>query len=1101
MLLTALWSKLHWKCLFPSPQQLKTVKLVIVALLLTGLAASARTYSQKVTISEKNVPIEKVFSIIEQQTGYVFFYDEALLAKARKVNIQAANLPLAEVLKLCFQDQPLTYAIVDETIIVKAKPQSAAIAAAPPPQDITGIVTDAEGQPLAGAAVKVKGTTQGAGTDRNGHFKIASVDDKATLEVSYIGYDTKLVPVNGGRSIAVQLTATVSDLGKTIVIGYGTTTKLKSTGSTSTLRAEDIAKQPIANPLNALQGRVAGALVTQSNGLPGSRVTIQIRGNNSIDASSLGSQPLYIIDGVPFNMNDNSLPFNNDVNGRGISASSGGLSPFSLINPSEIESIDILKDADATAIYGARGSNGVVLITTKKGKAGKTKLGITAYQGMGKVGHYIPMMNTQQYRQMRKEAFANDGTTPSLSTAPDLLAWDSTTTTDWQKRYMGNTAKLSDVQATVSGGDARTRFLLSTGYHYETPVFPGDYNNRRISSRFNADHTSLDRKFNANVTANYAYENTNLPYVDLSSLYILPPNMPLYNADGSLYWNANFNNPEATRLKKYGSKSHNLVTNAVLRYTILPGLDIKSSFGYNNIQMDQNQQEPAVSKNPTGSGTLTNSARFVFLNQRSYIWEPQATYSRNIGEGKLSALLGSTFQSSVNTALSQTADNYSTAALMNSLTGAGSYGTPTYSYTAYKYTSVFGRLTYDWKSKYLFNGVLRRDGSSRFGNDSRFGTFWSLGTGWVFSKEAFARSWSFLTFGKLRGSYGRTGNDQIQDYLYRAMYSSSGTYQNSTALVPSRIDNPLLHWQNTYKLEFGLDLAFLDSRVEATASYYTNRTPDQLGYLTLSDQAGFNSYASNFDAVIRNSGVEFELKTDNIRKKNFGWKTAFNLTIPRTNLVSASPSYFYYNRNLLGKPLSMVLRYNYMGVDPSTGRPLYRDATKDSLTFTPNFSTDRSMAGYTAPKMYGGINNTFNYKGFELSFFFQYTVQDGTIYPLNAPGVFSNGNQQTYWLNRWTKPGDNSALPKATTTSSVYGSWSSSNATWGNASFLRLRNVNMSYAFPAELLKKMHVENCRVFLQGQNLWWTSKNKYSYDPETGTSMPPLRIITAGLNVTF
>lgn len=1101
MRLTALWSKLHWKCLFPSPQQLRTVKLVIVALLCTALAASARTYSQKVTVSEKNVPIEKVFKIIEQQTGYVFFYDEALLAKAKRVNIQVANMPLTEVLRLCFQDQPLTYAIVDETIIVKAKAQSAVLATAPPPQDITGIVTDAEGQPLAGAAVKVKGTTQGAGTDKNGHFRIAGVDDKATLEVSYVGYDTKLVPVNGGRSIAIQLTATISELGKTIVIGYGTTTKLKSTGSTSTLRAEEISKQPIANPLNALQGRVAGALVTQSNGLPGSRVTIQIRGNNSIDPSSLGSQPLYIVDGVPFNMSDNSAPFFNDVNGRGISAAAGGLSPFSMINPSEIESIDILKDADATAIYGARGSNGVVLITTKKGKAGKTKLNVTAYQGMGKVGHYIPMMNTQQYRQMRKEAFANEAGTPSVSTAPDLLVWDSTTTTDWQDKYLGNTAKLSDVQATVSGGDNRTRFLLSSGYHYETPVFPGDYSNRRISSRFNADHTGLDRKFNANVSVNYSYENTNLPLNDLSALYILPPNMPLYNSDGSLYWNANFNNPEAIRLKKYGSKSHNLMANAVLRYTILPGLDIKSSFGYNNMQMDQSLAEPAVSKNPTGSSTPTNSARFVFINQRSYIWEPQATYTRNIGEGRLTGLLGGAFQSTVNTSLSQTADNYSTAVLTGSLAGAGSYGIPSYNYTAYRYTSAFARVTYDWKSKYLFNGVVRTDGSSRFGPDFRFGKFWSLGAGWVFSKEDFARSWSFLTFGKLRASYGRTGNDQIQEYLYRAFYSPSGTYQNATALAPTRISNPTLHWQNTFKLEMGLDMAFLDNRVEVTANYYRNRTPDQLGFLSLSDQAGFNSYASNFDAVIRNTGVELELKTDNIRSKNFGWKTAFNLTIPRTNLISASPSYFFYNQNLLGKPLSMVMRFNYMGVDAATGKPLYRDATKDSLTFTPNFSTDRSMAGYTAPKMYGGLNNILTYKGLELSFFFQYTVQDGTIYPLNAPGVLSNGNQPTFWLNRWTKPGDNNVLPKATTVSSVYGSWSSSNATWGNASFLRLRTVNMNYAFPAALIKKMRVENCRVFLQGQNLWWTSKNKYVYDPETGTSMPPLRVITVGLNVTF
>ncbi|MGH2563958.1 MAG: SusC/RagA family TonB-linked outer membrane protein, partial [Ginsengibacter sp.] len=566
---------------------------------------------------------------------------------------------------------------------------------------------------------------------------------------------------------------------------------------------------------------------------------------------------LYIVDGVPFNITDNSVPANNDLNGRGSFAANGGLSPFNLINPADIERIDILKDADATAIYGTRGANGVVLITTKKGKVGKTKLDVNVYQGQGKVGHFIPMMNTTQYLQMRKEAYANDGLTPNSTNAPDLFLWDQNTNTNWQQKYLGGIGSVTDAQVTVSGGDQRTRFLLNTGYHRETPVFPGDYKDQRISTRLNVDHNSIDKKFNANVSVNYSFDNTNLLSLDLSTLYNIPPNLPLYNPDGSLYWNANFTNPESYLFVKYFGKTNNLIANTILRYTILPGLDIKASFGFNRVSMEQNTQSPAQSKNPL-SGTPTNSATFANIDQKSYIFEPQATYTKNIFKGRLSALLGATFQNNVNTTLRLAGDNYSTSTLLGSITGAGTVGTPGYFYTQYRYSSGFGRLTYDWKSKYLLNAVFRRDGSSRFGPGKKFANFWDIGAGWVFSQETFAKSLKFLSFGKLRGSYGVTGNDQIQDYLFRSFFNSAGTYQNNAALAPNQVENSTLHWQTTYKLEFGLDLAFLNNRIELTADYYRNRTPDQLGYLSLSSQTGFNSYASNFNAHIQNTGLEFE---------------------------------------------------------------------------------------------------------------------------------------------------------------------------------------------------------------------------------------------------
>ncbi|WP_346319308.1 SusC/RagA family TonB-linked outer membrane protein [Chitinophaga sp. YIM B06452] len=1081
-----------------------TAFLLTVALVHSYAAGTA----QKVSYSAKGASLKQAFSAVEKQTGYVVFANEQFFNAAKPVSVKAENMQLQDFLDALLKDQPLDYIIQGKTIVLSWKARPAAppapvSAEEPQVQDniiIKGRVTDEKGNPLPAVSIVVPGTPFGTHTEPDGTYTLRNVPKNAELVVSYIGFETQRFKINGREEINVALKISVSGLNETVVIGYGTTTKAKNTGSISSITAEEIAKQPVANPLNALQGRVAGALVTQSNGLPGSRVTIVVRGLNTLDQTGAGSQPLYIIDGVPFNIQDGAVPVTNDLNGRGSFAANGGISPFSIINPAEIERIDILKDADATAIYGTRGANGVVLITTKKGQAGKTKLDINVYRGAGKVGHFIPMMNKEQYLQMRKEAFANDGITPTAGNAPDLLLWDQDTNTDWQKKYLGGTANATDAQATVSGGDQRTRFLLNAGYHKETTVFPGDFNDYRISTRLNAEHSSLDKKFFASVAVNYSYGESNLLRQDMSTLYNLPPNLPLYNANGGLIWTGNFTNPESYLLVKYIGKTNNLMANTILRYTILPGLDFKTSFGYSSTSLNQNNQLPAISKNPL-SGTPTNSADFTTIEQKGYIVEPQLTYNTSIYKGRLSALLGGTFQHSLNTSLRNSADNYSTPALLGTLAGAGTYGNPSSGYTLYRYNSLFGRVTYDWDSRYLFNAVLRRDGSSRFGPSNRFGTFWSLGGGWVFTNEEFGKSLPWLSFGKLRASYGLTGNDQIGDYLYRNLYSGTTAYQGGAALAPSRVENPTLKWQTTYKLEFGMELGFLQNALQVTANYYRNRTPNQLGSLSLATQAGFNSYSANFDALIQNTGFELELNTVNIRKKDFKWSSSFNLTIPRTKVLSASKSYFFYNVNALGQQLSYLMRFQYQGADPATGKPMYRDAAKDSLTFTPNFSRDRAIVGYTAPKAYGGLNNVITYKNFDLSFFFQYTIQDGNIRPASAPGVLSGGNMPAFWLDRWQKPGDATSVPRYTTTSSIYSSYSGSDAVFGNASWLRLRNVNLSYSFPKQIAEKIKAGNLRVYLQGQNLWWTSKQKYVYDPETGTAMPPLRVITAGINVTL
>lgn len=1095
-----------------------TISLLTIHLLVASPGMGQDMNEKMITLELQNESLGNSLAKIGKLSGFRLAYPSELVSKYNGISLLRNSRTVSVTLDLILSKTNLTYKQVDNKIIIYSNDipvtdssgnfatyyQVAADTA------VTGIIYDvANGQPMENVSVTVKGTKLGTTSDLNGHFRLSLPYLSGVLVVSFTGYQEQLFVLNGKTSFRIALQKAENKLDEVIVVGYGTSSKRKNTGSVSSVTAEEISDQPVGNALNALQGRIAGAVVTQANGLPGARVTVQVRGRNSLNN---GQQPLYIVDGVPFNIQDQAVPSTNDANSFGIFAANRGISPFAAINPTDIERIDVLKDADATAIYGTRGAHGVVLITTKKGKAGKTKLDINVYQGAGKVGKFIDMMSLPQYLEMRREAMANDGVTADAANAPDLKVWDTTKSIDWQKKYLGGTANTTDAQATVSGGDARTRFLLNAGYHRETTVFPGDFNDARISARFNAEHNSLDRKFNATLTASYSSERSNLLGTDLSgAVYNLPPNMPLYNADGTLYWNANFTNPESYLVQKYIGRTNNLISNATLRYTILPGLDVKANLGFNRISLDQNQQTPASTKNPLTT-TLTNSARFATMDQETYIVEPQLTYTKDIWDGKLLMLAGGSWQQSVNKGTSIAADNYSNPSLLGTLSGAGTLPTFSTSYTLYKYNAVFGRLNYEWRSKYIFNATFRRDGSSRFGPGKRFGNFGSVGSAWIFSNEDFmAKALPFISFGKLRASYGVTGSDQIQDYQYITLFNtSSGTssYQGSSVLSPARLNNPNLHWETTRKMELGLELGFFKDRILLTTSYYRNRSDDQLGYLSLGTQAGFNAFIDNFHGLVQNTGVEFELNTINVKTKDFTWSSAFNLTIPKTTLLEVDTRYFSYSNLLLGQPLSIVFRYNYKGVDPLTGRPLYQDLTRDTLTFTPSFNTDRAIAGYNAPSFYGGLTNTFTYKGFELNFFLQFTKQEGNILTSSAPGVLFNGNQNTNWLNRWRKPDDATALPKATTNSGIYGSYGSSDAIWGDASFARLRNLTLSYSLPASVTSRLRLSQCRVYIQGQNLYTWTKNKYVSDPETITTinqspvvMPPLRVITAGINVSL
>ena len=1092
-------------------QMLRIMRMLTFFMLVAILSANAEGTAQTVTIRGTNLTLKDVFSAVKKQTGYVVFHNKRDLNENKTISLTVSKIPLKQFLDLLAKELSLEYTIEDKTIVYAKRTRNINIRLMDSLSGnqemrilISGRVQDADGNSIAGVSITVKGTSTGTTTDANGHFSI-NVLPGQILVISSVNFKEREIKVGSETSMTITLVRVVSSLDDIVIKGYYNTTKRKSTSAVGTVTAEEIAKQPVANPLNALQGRVAGALITQSNGLPGSRVTVQIRGQNSIEN---GTIPLYIIDGIPFNITTQAVPVRDDLNSFGISGANGAVSPFSVINPADIERIDILKDVDATAIYGSRGSNGVVLITTKKARAGKTRIDLNVYSGIGKVARQIEMMNTQQYLALRKEAFANDGLTATAANAPDLMVWDQNAYTNWQDKYMGGTAGTTDAQLTVSGGDSRTRFLLNGGYHKETTVMPGSLGSDRISGRFNGDHSSANKKLNINLSISYAADKTNLNVTDPSSVYNLPPNMPLYNPNGTLYWYSGINNPEALFMQKYIGKTSSFITNTGIRYSLLPGLDFKTNFGFTRISIKQNTQLPGYSKNPVNM--VSNSARFADITQESWLIEPQLNYNKRLGEVFVSVLAGTSFQRNLNEGLSISADNYTNPAQLGSLTGAGTNPAPDMqpSYTLYKYTSVFGRLNFEWKSRYILNATVRRDGSSRFGPGKRFGTFGSVAAAWIFSDEDGLReALPFLSFGKIRSSYGITGNDQFSDYYYMStLASASGSYayQGSSVLFPARIPNPALAWESTKRLDVGIELGFAGNRIYLNAGYYHNRSSTQVSTVRVSSVAGTNAYTGNLPATIQNTGLEFELNTTNIKTKDFSWKTSLNLTIPRSKFVAIDKSYFNASTAVLNEPITAVLRYVYMGTDPATGRPLYAafnasSTGKDTVTFTPSFNLDRRVIGNSAPTLYGGINNELSFKNFELSFFFQYTRREGQVAFTTVPGVLANIDASR--TERWTAPGQNAVNPRATTVSTIYSNYAGSDATWGDASWLRLRNVSLSYTFSQNWIQKAKLQNLRVFVTGQNLFVTSKVKSAFDPETGISMPPLRVLTAGISCSF
>lgn len=1113
------------------------MRLTTVILIASLMQVSATGLAQKITLSKSNAPLETVITELRKQTRYNFVYTDLQIKKSRPVSIHVEQIELEEVLDQLFKDQPLAYSIDNRTVIIKEKKTGffGNLLARLQSIDIRGKVVDEVGNPLVGANVSVKGNSATVHTNNEGVFLLLNVKEDARLVISFIGYETKEIIANKNLG-TIQLKLSDAKLDQVQIIAYGAEAKRFSIGSVATVSAVDIARQPVTNPLLALQGQVPGLAVTGTSGVPGSTALVQVRGQNTLGTTlqvKPYDQPLFIIDGVPFAPQNVNISQLNSVVTQSFSggiSQATGISPFNSINPNDIESISILKDAAATSIYGSQGANGVVLITTKKGKAGKTTVDFNLNSQFNYAAKPVEFLNTQQYLQLRKEAFVTDGITPSsdpndyIGFAPDLTIFDQSKYTDWQNTIAGKTTNNTDLHATVSGGNASNTFLVAGGYTRSNYNYPGDFSDERFTLHSALHSASANKRFTLDLVTDYGYDQNNSAGYGGTRGVVLAPNLPdLIDASGNLIWNykgypLSVQNFYSSLMQPTYLQNFNFNSSLNISYKLLEGLTIGANVGYSRSNTIERSENPASSQEPTYAQA---SAAFGDNASQAINVEPQINYSKTIGKGVLTALLGGTYKKVTSDISQVQAYGYSNDNFLGTIIGATTTY-PSEDINLYKYIAGFARFKYIYDQKYIIEVSGRRDGSSNFGPGRQFGNFASIGAGWIFSEEkAFKEVLPFFSYGKLSGSYGSTGGDASRAYSYQALYqniSSVPAFQNIKQAYAYNLYNPDFRWATKKSLNLALDLGFFNDRLFLNATYYRSREGDQLVDYPLPVQSGFTRVFGNLDAKVQNKGWEFTATSTNIKSRNFSWTTNFNLTFNRNKLLDFPDlaASAYANKYIIGQPTSIIIGYRYKGVNPETG--LYEFYDKNgNATYTPKSGTvanggDQMPIGNMEVRYMGGFGNNLTYKNFSLYVFCQFSSGNAPnylsgLYYSDFPGALTN--QPVAILGEyWQKAGDKASIQRLassynSSSMSTLAAFTQSDGIYSNDTYLRVKTVSLSYALSNAFLQKVHVKGANIYVNAQNLFTITNYKVG-DPEqpgTFTAFPIQRIVALGLNFKF
>ncbi|SEK88948.1 TonB-linked outer membrane protein, SusC/RagA family [Chitinophaga rupis] len=993
---------------------------------------------------------------------------------------------------------------------------------------ITGKVTDAkDGSSLPGVTVKAKGTATGTVTIADGSFSINVPNSTNTLVFTFVGYGDQEVNVTNQSNVTVALSTGNKELSEVVVVGYGTQSKRELTGAVAKVQGKELENQPVASFESALQGRAPGVVIESGSGKVGQGIKIRIRGTSSISASS---QPLYVIDGLPIISESQSVSTNDATN------------PLADINPNDIESVEVLKDASASAIYGARAANGVVLITTKKGRQGeKTVFEVNASTGFSKPTKKRGFLDAKQYVDLLMERAANDGRSQFATPLPDFPTFateqesidffqkritnrmnvlslgtdwkNQAVNTNWEDQVYRDVAHTRQLDLSARGGTEKTKFYVSGFYNdQEAIVIVNRF--RRYGARMNLEHQASNKlSFGINIAVN----RSQLDRISDDNAFSTPgqlvaqaPVSPLTDPEtGKL--NSSTLYPNGLIDAAYNSNKQitfRTIGNAFATYNILPSLSFRTEFGADLSNLTEQQYLSKLSTDGAPKGTAYyNYTQNTNINTNNYF-----TFSPSLGENhNLSAVLGMSYQQNDLSTSYVEGENFPSDAIKN-LSAAGSITAGTSYNQRYNFLSYFFRANYAFKGKYLAGFSIRSDGSSRFGPDNRYGYFPAGSLGWLISEEDFMKHNSVVSYLKLRASYGLTGNAEIGENQYQTLLEVTN-YPNLPGYRPSQIGNTGLKWEKTAQMDAGLEFGLFNNRLSGEVDYYNKQTSDLLLQANVPYTSGFENIYRNVGKM-ENKGVEVMLNGTIIDGKDFRWTASVNVAYNKNKVKNIQGQILESSgaeqRAVEGQPIGVFFMPKYAGVDPATGDALFYDA--DGKTTNDYSKAERVVVGKSNPDWTGGFNTNFSYKGFDLSGFFTF-VAGNKIY--NRAGVYMSNsfaggydNQTVDQLRRWQKPGDITDVPRL---SAFFTSGDNISSRWlYSGSYIRLKNVTLGYTVPKSVSNILHINSARIYVAGYNLW--TKTKYISDPEVNTgvlgnigggvdfyTVPQARNFTVGLNV--
>ena len=1093
----------------------KMKTLLLLGVLLFGFTVSAQ--SQKVSLDFKNERVEKVLASIKSQTGMSLVFSDQLVDVNRKVTMQLKDVTLKEALTRLLSGTDLTFEIRNNKIYFIEK--KAVSQPGSKKKRVTGVVKDVMGEPLIGANVVEKGrSTNGVITDFNGKFTL-EVDESASLVVSYIGYLAQDIPTKGKGDFHIILKEDTNTLDEVVVTGYGDFKKATYTGSASVLTTEKLEALPVVSVGQMIESNIPGiSVVAGTSSQPGAKTTLRVRGVASMNAST---EPLYVLDGVP-------IP-SYDLSNFTSMSEAGGMGFIETLNPADIESITVLKDAASASLYGAKGANGVVLITTKKGKEGKLRVNMAAKYGITDFAYtYRPLMGGEERRELIHEGLVNFQLDKGVSEQEAQQYADANIDqyakrlpqgySDWESALF-KTGYQQDYNLSASAGNQNSSFIGSLGYTKQTGVSLNS-EMERFTGRVDASNKYKKVEFGMNASFSWT-KNVHLPEGKFygSAIYAskvnLTPSTPIYNEDGTYasgYRENNGYNPilEA-EVNDYYARTVRAMGTAKIAYNVWDNLKVSSVF-----TVDYSLTKDFFFQSPDGrdGATYQGRGRMQMTDRIRYTSQNNLTYSKTFGKHSVSAVTAfevmkydyedlyaakKTYGQDINTSLGNAADpidadqKLQEDALM----------------------SYVASVNYSYDDKYYASFSFRRDGSSRLSPDTRWGNFWSLSASWRLSQERFMQPLkSVLSDLKLRASYGVNGNLPSSYYGYQSTYTTGAFYSGKPSPWESTLGNEELTWEKNYALNLGLDIG-LFSRVNVSLDWYTRTTKDLLMSKQLNSISGFSSLLTNVGQM-RNTGVELEVRSNNIKTKDFSWTTAFNLSHNKNKILKLADLPWFVDGRYVrkeGYPFNTIYLREYAGVDPETGSALYYDNQQDENgNYTKNKVTDPGQASPIplkdiTPTISGGFMNTFNYKFIDLSFNLSYSFggysYDNASYILQDDGYSVISNKSTEQRRRWQKPGDITDVPRFVYGNKKGGNYNSSRAIH-STDHIRLKSLILGLNAPKAWLQKLGIGNARIYFSGTNLLtWAAYDQY--DPEmsgvVGFYTPPLKTYAFGLELKF